>query len=953
MSIFDKIYERVGDIVDEVFLPENVRQIHEQSNALIREEKFKRALGILKPTLRMHPDVARTHHLIGLAEFSLENYSAAIDAFDRSNTIRESPESLFYAALAFESTKDLRKAVAYLNRAASFSDVSFSFDLEFALGRINQSLGHQKKAIRHFLRAQKLMSDQDDLNASLADAYCDIGDFGRATDVLRQAMLPPDHILGLIVNAKICEARDEFHGAKEAWGKANELARDLRKDESLLGLSRNMNALGEYDTSLLLINNVELPDALRYEQCVLLGQAFTSLGNQNQGAIAFGKALKMDPFGTEALLGRGMIALENNEEGAANYFSRVLESNNEKGKHRAYFGLGLAKQKENDALSARQMFENALEYEGELNLKIWELLGDISLEYGDAAEALWWFKKAEDFGSEITSHDISQKKENAIGVLKYDWTLPSEIESLDDARDVLEQMGGYLSSDGRLGGFMASYQSISQAIHSPLSVAVLGEFNAGKSSVVNALIGEKVVPVGVVPTTAQSGVIKFGSRKTARIVKRDGEIDEQNFEDAKKSMKSNSDEIDHVEFLYPHPQLRLVNFWDTPGFNALEERHERVAKKALNSAEAILWVMDANQVLSQTQRDQIDTVNNSADRLVIIINKIDRVDDAAVEHLKGYVNEHIGDKILAVYGVSAKLAEKEETYIDSCFGDFSDFFDEKIVQRAGRIKAIDARIKIENFVMMLSAFQVGMLNRVQNAQVHLNNYTDLLEKRAKYFPKKMINEEVITLKEWAQITLQGIETEIAESLKPVGNWTGKRALKKDDFEFILDLIRIRLNQILDRSFQRISRKIADLESDFSVALEPIIRELPLQSSRAAQRRVQSFFDESRRLRIHLDKRVLGALRAETRGKIDAAGLMALKAVEFSHSDRSKWRSPLASLLPDFEQNFGDDLSSWLEEFFDGARLLASRISAELEILQLESTHRFDVEEMTELMKRFE
>ncbi len=953
MSIFDKIYERVGDIVDEVFLPETIRQIHDKSRALISEDKFERALALLQPTLIQHPEIARTHHLIGLAEFYLENYTDAIRALDRANVLRESPETLFYSALAFESTKDLRKAQAYLNRAASFGDVSFIFDLEFALGRVNQALGHKNKAVRHILRAQKIMPNQNDLNASLANAYCGMEAFGHAENVLKHARIPSDHVLGLIVGAKIFESKREFHSARDAWEKAKELAEDFREEEALLGLARNLNALEEYDTSLLLLNNVDLPEALKYEQSVLLGQAFTYLGNQNQGAIAFGKALKMEPFGTEALLGRGMIALANQEESAATYFERVLESNQEKGKHRAYYGLGLAKQQNNDVLSARHMFEEALEHDGDLNLKIWEILGDISLEYADAAEALWWFKKAEDFAAGIGTHDISEKKEDAIAVLKFQWDLPDKIDALDDVRNILEQLGEYLSSDGRLGGFMTSYQSISQTINSPLSVAVLGEFNAGKSSVVNALIGEKVVPVGVVPTTAQSGVIKFGPRKTARIVKRDGSVDEENFEDAKKSMKSNSDDIDHVEFLYPHPQLRFVNFWDTPGFNALEERHERVAKKALNSAEAILWVMDANQVLSQTQRDQIDTVKNSADRLIIIINKIDRVDDAAVEHLKSYVNEHIGDKILAVYGVSAKLAEKEETYDASCFAAFSEFFDEKVVQRAGRIKAIDARAKIENFAITLNAFQVGMLNRVDTANAHLESYGEVLEKRAKYFPKKTIKEEVITLKEWAQITLQGIESEVAESLKPVGTWSGKRALKQDDFDFILGLIGIRLDQILDRSFQRLSRKIAELESEFSVALEPIIRELPLQNARAAQRSVQSFFDESRRLRTHLDERVLGALRAETRGKIDAAGLTALKAVEFSHSDRSKWRSPLASLLPDFEQNFGNDLSAWLEEFFDGARLLRSRISAELEILQLESEYRFDVREISDLMNRIE
>ncbi len=945
MSIFDKIVERVGDIVDEVFLPDSVRVIHDESRAMIAHGNFEMALKNLRTALVQHPDISKTHHLIGMAEFYLENYRRALNAFDRANQLRESQESLFYAALSLEGEGEFRKAQSYLERIAFLGKVDFLFDVNFALARINAALGHYQKAIRFFLKAKKENAGQNDVLALLANTYCIVGEYTKSAEIIASANLPDDNVLGLIVKAKIFESKDAFDSAREKWERAGELADRNYADECVVGLARNLNALEEYDTSLLLLNGRDVLDQFKYERHVLLGQAYSALKNASRGGLEYEEALKIEPFGIEALLGRGTIAIAAKEKEAGTYFDRVLESNDENGKHRAYYGLGLAKQLDKDSLSARHMFEEALEYEGNLNLKIWEILGDISLSYGDAAEALWWFNKANDYGVEEAGLD--QKKERAISELVYRWDLPGGLETLDDIRKVMTELGNFLSNDGRLGAFMPSYQAIIEAINAPLSVALLGEFNAGKSSVVNALIGEKVVPVGVIPTTAQSGVIRFGPRKAARIVMVNGEVVEENFAGAKKMMKSNSDDIDYVEFSYPHPQLRLVNFWDTPGFNALEARHERVAKKALNSAEAILWVMDANQVLSQTQREQIDSVTNSAQRLIIIINKIDRVDSDAIEHLKAYVEEHIGSKILAVFGVSAKLAEKEETYEASCFGVFSAFFEEKVVQKASGIKAIDARLKVENFAMTLWAFQKGMKARVDGARDDLKAFGIVLEKHTKGFPKAVIREEMSALGGWSQMTLKMMEREIAAALIPVGTWSGKKAFQEGDRGYILDLIDRGLDRVLDRSFQRISSKVSRIESEFSLLLEPILLNLPLQNARVIQRSIQAFFDESRRQRVHLDKRVFGTLRALTRGKIEAAGRDVLSKIEVHHSDSAQWRSLLLTLLPDFSEGLEEELLLWIASFFENAHQLEHRISSELEILQLESDYRFDVKELLE------
>jgi small GTP-binding protein len=113
----------------------------------------------------------------------------------------------------------------------------------------------------------------------------------------------------------------------------------------------------------------------------------------------------------------------------------------------------------------------------------------------------------------------------------------------------------------------------------PLRLAVVGEFNAGKSTFINALLGAEVTPVGVLPTTAVLHRLRWG----------------------------------HVEVV------------DTPGFNSLDPRHADVARSTFEEADIALWVLDATQALKETERAALEDAQGRGLPFLVVVNKSDRL----------------------------------------------------------------------------------------------------------------------------------------------------------------------------------------------------------------------------------------------------------------------------------------------------------------------------------------
>lgn len=993
MGLFDKLTGRVGEFFDEVMIPDELRITLESADRALRDGDVEGALALLDRVDRLRPDLARVHYLRGLCHLERGAPQEAARSMRRVLEIREDALAHLHAGFAFEQLRMWRDAQQHLKRALAMdARAPFAFEALFGLGRVAMGQGRADRAIKELRRALKLEPEHASALLALSEALLARGQVNEAREAIDRMMQREDSARVALLDGKIARAQGVEGLALAALSRAlgmEGLSREERLEAALgaATLALGLGATARANTLLVQALDVARGDE-RADVLVLMGEAHERVGNDPQALASFEDAIRQRGGHGGALRGAGRMALKLGHPGpAAEYFTRALDAEVARDPHKSLLGLGKSCLALGEYARARKLLDeaarstargdalSALTSPPAHDPELLHALGRVALATQDPAEALMRLQEARAQATNAPQliQAIDADTAQALEALRPRWQIDEGADARDDALALGKLMRGlrdHIAADARLLDLLPAAQELLRNLDSPLSIAIVGEFNAGKSTLINTLIGEDIVPMGVLPTTAHTGILQYGPRQAARIVYRDGREVEVSFAEAKRQMKTNAEDIDHLDYLYPHPELRAVHFWDTPGFNALDERHEAVATRALEEAEAILWVLDANQALSETEFSLIERLPGGSARLLIVLNKIDRLGDgeereALVEEIMEHVMAHAEGHIAGCYPVSALQARRAMQAAPdaplpapeddpSGFASFRQHLNDQIIARAGHIKAIEGRRHLARLVFTLGAFQRGLLGRYGELITRVEALHALVSERRERRPDEIARAERMTIEERTHGMITALVQEIDEALRPRSGFgallgASQQVLTEEDRDFLLTMLRERLDELLRRSHERVMQEITSQEAELVGLLEPALHGLALHDARGVQRRLDGFYDEVRALRLVLDERVYGRFSARATGQIEAAGLAALAEIEAARGDEARWRGALRRLIPDARAHIEAELSRWYGAFFDAAARLFDRIQRDLALLELEARHRYDLTALEALL----
>ena len=209
---------------------------------------------------------------------------------------------------------------------------------------------------------------------------------------------------------------------------------------------------------------------------------------------------------------------------------------------------------------------------------------------------------------------------------------------LKQTRETLGRLRDALSSDDAdPAGRAALIESIRQ-LDELFLLVIAGEFNSGKSAFINALLGQKLQPEGVTPTTDQIYLLRYG--ETQQRVPGENGVWVQTA---------------------PVELLSKLTVVDTPGTNAIVREHEALTSEFIPRSDLVLFVTSADRPFTESERAFLEQIRNWGKKIVLVINKIDIFGtDADLEQVVNFVTASakalIGD-VAAVFPVSARLAQ--------------------------------------------------------------------------------------------------------------------------------------------------------------------------------------------------------------------------------------------------------------------------------------------------------
>ena len=127
------------------------------------------------------------------------------------------------------------------------------------------------------------------------------------------------------------------------------------------------------------------------------------------------------------------------------------------------------------------------------------------------------------------------------------------------------------------------FEQLEQKITEPMQIAIIGQFSSGKSTFLNALLGQDILPTGITPITSKVCKICYGEDYILEILYKDGSKVLQNVEFLHKLTRENSKNIDYFCLYAPILLLKEINFLDTPGFNSQNSDDTHYTKNVRSS----------------------------------------------------------------------------------------------------------------------------------------------------------------------------------------------------------------------------------------------------------------------------------------------------------------------------------------------------------------------------------
>ncbi|MCL6472413.1 MAG: dynamin family protein [Firmicutes bacterium] len=329
----------------------------------------------------------------------------------------------------------------------------------------------------------------------------------------------------------------------------------------------------------------------------------------------------------------------------------------------------------------------------------------------------------------------------------------------------LGELKASLNHDESLGNSNMLEYAVEKLTDNKFNLVVMGEFKRGKTSFINALLGEAVLPMAVVPLTSIITELVYGDNPSAEVIFENGQrktISLEMLDDyvTERNNPNNEKGVKKVVVKYPSEYLREgVILVDTPGVGSIYEHNTEVSYDYLPEADAVIFLVSSDPPISKTEIAYLGDIKEYIEKIFFVQNKIDYLSESEREESLAFsrkvLEQALGGRVTLI-PLSARLALQarqngnSEMLIQSNLPEFEHELSEFLLKEKGLLiltVAVNRGLQVTNNVLRHIELELKSLEApieiVEKQLADFKKYVEQIERKrldAHYLMKGQLGE---------------------------------------------------------------------------------------------------------------------------------------------------------------------------------------------------------------------
>ena len=364
-------------------------------------------------------------------------------------------------------------------------------------------------------------------------------------------------------------------------------------------------------------------------------------------------------------------------------------------------------------------------------------------------------------------------------------------------------------------------------------LVVLGQFKRGKSTFINALLGEPILPTDVIPLTAVITEISYNVQVKAEVLFQDGHKEAIKPEElaafvSESQNPANRKQVDKVTVQHPAKILQdgliLV---DTPGVGSIHQHNTRLTQEYIPNVDAAIFLFSADPPLTELEQEFLKIIHPIVPKIFFVLNKMDYLEADSLQRVlefNGQILQNIlGERqdilpISALNALKARLNHSEDQYIRSGLEKLERSLQHFLVANRGKLIILSNAERLERMCLE----QKNLLEIERRAQASsVETLQSNLQKFEQYISKMQRHEQRLSF------LLDGLKTQLIEYFDAETRNFEQKAVKQIEQEAIQFLLQNRSLSIPDlqrKTENKINEAVVDAFEPFRMGIEKAIKE---------------------------------------------------------------------------------------------------------------------------------